>query len=276
MKWWKTPSDADITSRFLTCGCCLIMLALPVITSFTEPLPSSAILASVTLQVRQGRAAFGVCKNLVLTWPPPDPRTVCCTTTTMVPCAASFPPAICPPGTEYPQEQCHRRPQLSGGAIAAIVSVGVVIVVLLIGFAFWKRNRRLRKSKAKAKVKASAGGKRRDVNPAPGDRERQDKNEQGEPPIEAPAPNQDSGPAQEVPPAAQEDADRLAAGALVAVEQNAVQDQGNDGGGRDHRNHRKRGKGRNRKDRRSRKVHRNRKNGRLSPDEQGDEPNGLY
>ncbi|KAL8910240.1 MAG: hypothetical protein Q9171_004441 [Xanthocarpia ochracea] len=125
-----------------------------------------------------------------------------------------------------------------------------------------------RESKAKAKAKANGGGKRRDLNPVPGDGETQDKTVQEEPPLEAPAPDQDSDPAQEVPPAAQEDADRFAAGALVAIEENAIQDQGKDGGGRDHRNHRKRGKGRNRKDRRNRK---NRKNCKGSLDEHVDD-----
>ncbi|KAL8917903.1 MAG: hypothetical protein Q9172_005634, partial [Xanthocarpia lactea] len=99
----------------------------------------------------------------------------------------------------------------------------------------------------------NGGSKRRDLNPVPRDGETQDKTVQEEPPLEAPAPDQDSDAAQEAPPAAQEDADRLAAGALVAIEQNAVQDQGKDGGGRDHRDHRKRGKGRKRKDRRNRR-----------------------
>ncbi|KAL8860282.1 MAG: hypothetical protein Q9178_003253 [Gyalolechia marmorata] len=121
------------------------------------------------------------------------------------------------------------------------------------GLAFWKRNRHLRESKAKVEAKANGGGKRRDLNPVPGDGDPQDKTVQEEPPLEAPAPDQDSDPAQEVPPAAQEDADHLAAGALVAIEENAVENQGKDRSGKDHRNNRKRGKGRNRKNRKTRK-----------------------
>lgn len=129
------------------------MLAFPTTTSIFEAFPSTTATTTHTpteLQKRRGGGFTLTCA----TWLPPDPRTICCTTTAVMPYGYCENPTGCPrdydfgqcPQTKYDQTT-HDQTQhlqikrLSMGAIAGIVVGVIVFVAIVIGLIIRKKRR---------------------------------------------------------------------------------------------------------------------------------------